>query len=150
MIIDYIKTGKDAGLDWNYVLTKDVTINFGTKYKVDSEFKNEWCWIRMQGYELVMTVFKDYAWDGCSVVPDLKGTLEASLPHDVLYQFEQEIKKVWKCSTMKVLHLADNLFLLIMKKEGVCSFIRYSYYSGVVILGGPYHYLNALFHSWFT
>ena len=68
-----------------------------------------------------ITIKKGYAWNGCSYVPDFKGTYYASLVHDALYQYK--INR----------NVADLVFYDLMKRDkfiGSCV-----YYKGVRIFG---------------
>jgi len=146
---DYIRLGHEIGLDWNYVLTKDVVFNFGNKFFVPCEFKNDWCWIRMEGDELFLTAYKDYAWDGCSVVPDFEGTIVASIPHDIFYQFEKELAQAFGWSGTKVLSFANKIFKKAMEQTDTNCIVKYTYYWGVVVFGLGYRRIKQLFTSIF-
>lgn len=141
-MIEYVKLGRDLGVDWNYILVKDVTYDFGNKYSIPQEFKNNWFWVRMKGNSLLLTVYKNYAWDGCSFVPDFKGTILASLPHDVFYQFSDELSNFWLWKLYKVITLADNLFKISMEQNETKKVIIKTYYLGVRVFGYPFRLLN--------
>ena len=142
---EYIKLGRDLGIDWNYVLVKDITFDFGTGYSIPAEYKNQWFWIRMEGDSLFLTVYKNYAWDGCSLVPDFKGTIIASLPHDVIYRFSEKLSKAWGWKLSKTLKTADKLFLIAMNQNDTKDVVAKTYYIGVRIFGYPFHIIVRIF-----
>lgn len=144
---DFIKLGRDLGIDWNYVLTKDITFDFGTGYAIPKEYKNQWFWIRMEGESLFLTVYKNYAWDGCSLVPDFKGTIIASLPHDVIYQFSEKLSKVWGWKLSKTLKMADKLFYTAMKQNETNAIVSNIYYAGVRTFGYAFHIIARIFRK---
>ncbi len=98
----------------------------------------------------VITIFKNYAWDGCSPkirmfdwyyvgTPDgtmnkIKGkpkTYFASLVHDALYQFMSHPEMPFKRSEM------DKLFFELMRQSEYS--LRGLYYVAVRVFGGLYH-----------
>jgi len=146
---EYVKLGREFGIDWNYILVKDITFNFGKEFFIPSEFKNQWFWIRMDGDELFLTVFKDYAWDGCTAVPDIKGTLIPSIAHDVLYQFSGALCKAWDWSLAKELNFANKIFKKSMKQTETNCVVKYTYFFGVVLFGYPFRVIKRFFASIF-
>ena len=68
-----------------------------------------------------ITIKKGYAWNGCSYVPDFKGTYYASLVHDALYQYKINRK------------IADLVFLDIMHRDNFK--LAGIYYVGVMLFG---------------
>lgn len=144
-MIEYIKLGRELGIDWNYVLVKDVTFDFGNKYSVPCEFKNQWFWMRMEGNSLLLTVYKDYAWDGCSLVPDFKGTIISSMPHDVIYQFSEKLSEAWGFKLSKTLKMADGIFYLAMTQNSTKALVAKTYYLGVRAFGFVFHQIAKIF-----
>lgn len=144
-MIEYIKLGRDLGIDWNYILVKDITFDFGEKYSIPCEYKNQWFWMRMEGKSLFLTVYKDYAWDGCSLVPDFKGTIIASLPHDVIYQFSEKLSEAWRFKLSQTLKMADGIFYLAMVQNSVKSVVSKTYYLGVRVFGFVFHQIAKIF-----
>jgi len=140
----YIKFGEQSGIDWNYILTRDVTFKFPKK-SIPCEFINQWLWMRMLDGNLVCTVFKGYAWDGPTVVPDVDGTTRESVIHDAIYQFVEEIMLVFNWSMFKILHLADLLFFAAMAQSDANTVIKYTYFWGVCVAGYSFHVLAKLF-----
>jgi len=139
------KTGKEDMLDWAYIMTEDYTFNLGKSYKIPREFKNEWMWLRMENDETLLTIFKDYAWDGPTAVYDFEGTILGSLPHDALYQFCEDIAKVFGWSWVSVIWMADSIFKLAMTQQKTNVVVKYVYFAGVAIVGVPFHYIAKLF-----
>lgn len=144
MISDFVKLGKDFGLDWNYVLVKDVTFSFG-KISVPREFRNDWFWIREENGSLKVTIFEGYAWDGPTAVPDFDGTVIASVVHDAIYQFSEDVASCFGWSLYRTLSLADRLFKIAMEQNGVSPLVKYGYYFGVCIVGYPFHIIARFF-----
>ena len=72
-------------------------------------------------YNGYITIKKGYSWNGCSYVPDFKGTYYASLIHDALYQYR--INR----------NIADLVFYDLMKRDK--SKVSWIYYKGVYFFG---------------
>lgn len=68
-----------------------------------------------------ITINKGYSWNGCSYVPDFKGTYYASLIHDALYQYKVGRK------------IADSIFYDLMKRDKFKG--AWIYYNGVKLFG---------------
>ncbi|HHZ64104.1 MAG TPA: hypothetical protein EYN51_01160 [Flavobacteriales bacterium] len=94
-------------------------------------------------------IFENYAWDGCSGVPDLKSTMLASLVHDIGYQcLREELLLDWSkydgCIALyyedwKALReQIDIIFWFIMKNDGAWWITYTLYYKGVQVLGAKY------------
>jgi hypothetical protein len=87
---------------YRFVLTSEVVFYLGPEFPV-VEKRQDFCdaagrqWLRMEGR--CLWISPQYAWNGCSPrplgrwgiwwlgTPDCSATIQASLPHDVLYQF---------------------------------------------------------------
>jgi|BioPla2DNA2_1021312.scaffolds.fasta_scaffold74793_1 hypothetical protein len=144
----YVREGRSQGINWKYVTTSTITFKFDAKYSIPCEFKNEWIWIRMEDDNLLLTVNKNYAWDGCSFVPDFKGTIIPSLAHDAIYQFMKELSITWNISMYKVSVLADKLFFESMKKQKrTAKVIKKSYYIGARLLGFTFKMTGRFFRK---
>ena len=68
-----------------------------------------------------ITIKKGYSWNGCTYVPDFKGTYYASLIHDALYQYKVGRK------------IADLVFYDLMKRDKFKG--AWIYYNGVKLFG---------------
>lgn len=128
--LHYVKNGS-----WDYTLTEDYkikvnNIDFGKfeLYGVD-EWRDT---LFAKGDGDTLTIYKGYAWDGCTAVPSYDWNLEASLVHDVLYQ----TKKCPGGSACKATWWqVDRLFLNMMKEAGATWLQRRTYYTGVRTFG---------------
>lgn len=100
-------------------------------------------------YDGRIVIYNDYAWDGCSGVPDLKSTILPSLWHDVGYQcLREELILLWSkyggnieayikaWESMRL--VIDKLFKWAMGQDGAWRITQYLYYHGVRTLGGKY------------
>lgn len=123
-------------VNWDYTLTKTLQfrslsgIDFGRFSAYDKTTKE--LLICAEGNTL--TVYKGYAWDGCSVVGrvyETENTLKASLLHDILYQVGKQ--KGYKAAY--TLTQADKEFLWLMKALGVGWFVRNTWWAGVTTFG---------------
>lgn len=143
----YIKAGRMRGINWKYVLLKDITFEF-YNFRIPCGFENEWIKIRLVDSKLFITIYKDYAWDGPSYVPDFPGTVISSLVHDPIYQFMKELSVTWNMSMYKVSVLADKLFFESMKKQKrTAKFIKRSYYIGARLLGFTFKMTGRFFRK---
>ena len=98
-------------------------------YKLNSDY--HYYNIRLKGIYLAteyificdgyITIKKWYSWNGCSYVPDFKGTYYASLVHDALYQYKVDRK------------IADLVFYDLMKRDNFK--LKWIYYKGVYFFG---------------
>ena len=143
--LHFRRLDKADGLDWNYVTTAPCVYVFGLKHTaIPKEFHHRWFSVDRArdadgGETVVITVAKDYAFDGCSVVPDFPGTVEASLVHDALYQFADDLARAWSWSVWSVLRFADLRFADVMVFYKVPAALRRTYYAGVVVFGWVYN-----------
>lgn len=72
-----------------------------------------------------VTIKKDYCWNGCTFAVDTKKTYNASLIHDSLYQYGNQLGMDR--------YVADRYFLRQLRKDGF-EFSK-AYYWGVIIFG---------------
>lgn len=80
---------------------------------------------------------KGYCWNGCTMAPDLRSTMRASLFHDITYQaFELGLLELNFSNRRR----ADKLFLEIMKADGANWILRTTYFLGVRGFGGFFAY----------
>ena len=116
-----------------------------------SEFENEWFSLAKNGLITIKgTHYKGYAWDGCSPKVKIKdlylGIMEgvlnfdtgysktyyASLVHDVLYQFSQELKSFIRRKDV------DREFYTILKRDDFR--FAFLYYLAVRLFGWIFWY----------
>ena len=140
----FVRNDRDKDrIDWDYTLVSDVTIILNNPYFIPAaEFKNEWLWIRVENGKVAVTVFKNYSWDGPTGVPDIQGTILASVYHDAIYQFVRAIMPVWNTGLNRTLRFADDVFLQGMLDYHTDRVSAYTYYYGVRALGTPFHLIN--------
>ena len=100
---------------YNYKLNSDYHY-YNIRLK-DTYLTTEYLFI----YNGYITIKKGYAWNGCSYVPDFKGTYYASLIHDALYQYKVDRK------------IADLVFYDLMKRDNFK--LKWIYYKGVYFFG---------------
>ena len=141
--VQYAKTSPGSGIDWNYTLTAPAVFVFDVAHAGLVPFHNDWIAIALTWdgtrETVTVTLAVNYAWDGCSVVPDYPGTLEASAVHDALYQFSEAIAAAWGRWAPAVLMWADNRFYDAMAWYRVPWYIRWTYRAGVGCFGLIYH-----------
>ena len=127
------------------------------KYKLDRElmhhtrtasppFRNAWLHILPVGGETVseLTVSAGYAWDGCTLAPDAKGTRAASCLHDAIYQYAEQIAAATSWKVRRVLRYGDDVFLERMLQDRAAKTVAYTYYWAVRGCGGAFHALMRL------
>ena len=136
--------GTPQGLDWDYVLTGDAELVLDGDWGC-GEFRNRWLRIRVRDGGTRVTVFKGYAWDGPTAVPDFRGTVLASVFHDAVYQFSAELVRAWSWSLYRVLVFGDRVFKEAMAGTGTNAAVRHVYYAGVRVFGYPFRVVS----SWF-
>lgn len=148
LCVAYRKTGKADGIDWNYVTTDTCTFTFDRSpaeaWIPVQQFSNRWLSITVTAATVTVTIAKAYAFDGCSVVPDFDGTVAASLPHDAIYQFVDEIAQAWGCKVSTVLTFADLRFKDVMIYNHVPPALYKTYYAGVAVFGWLFNRGNKL------
>lgn len=152
--IHYTRTGKDFGADWDYVTTATCVFEFDLPHTaVPCGFRNHWlvidCTRNGDKETITITIPKNYAFDGPSVVPDFRGTIEAALVHDVLYQFVDDIAAGFGWSILRVMYFADNRFYDVMSYLSVPFYISWTYRAGVAAFGFIYN-RGAKFLRWIT
>jgi hypothetical protein len=128
--LHYAKTGTNGG-DWEYTTTEACVFVFDMPHStLPCDYKNEWLHVAAtydgKRETITMTISKGYAFDGCSVVPDFAGTVDAALIH-------------WGWSVWAVLGFADSIFDTVMKYNHVNYWLRKTYYAGVRVFGWPYN-----------
>jgi len=148
----YIRRDVTNVVDWNYeVIATSAFLVEMPHSSIGGFFDNEWFNIELvwiDGKEAVrFTLKKGYAWDGCSVAPDIKGALEASVVHDAVYQFCELLAKQWGWEKKRVLSLGDTIFNLLMQYYGVNSVMRTIYYKAVCWVGYSFHSANTWLHK---
>lgn len=149
-LINFKRRNKASFFDWNYETTTKCTFVFDLPHSALNykSFKNAWgCLypiLDAQGEEKVaLDIAEKYAWDGASCVPDFKGALEGSLPHDFVYQFVEAIAKALGLSIQKVLAVADLMFDQTMQRFGAKPIVRKTYYFAVSKVGYAFNRINA-------
>lgn len=147
--LHYEKTGTNGG-DYDYVTTAPCVFVFDLPHStLPCDYRNEWLHIAAtyagKRETITMTVSKAYAFDGCSVVPDFAGTVDAALIHDPIYQFVDDIAERFGWSVWRVLRFADALFDTVMKHNRINVWLRRIYYAGVLVFGYPY---NRIARGW--
>jgi hypothetical protein len=75
----------------------------------------------------IIIIYKGYAWDGCTAVPDYPSTFNAGLIHDFLYQYRAVPRKT-----------ADRLFYKQLKIDKFKA--SGLYYAGVRVFGCLFYY----------
>ncbi len=138
---------------WKFYLAHDYAYHLGKAFSKTVNFQDENGKTRLRiSQDGLITVFKGYAWDGCS--PKLRvfdwcyigapdGTVKkvtgkpktyfASLIHDALYQFMDHPEMPLTRKEM------DKLFLALMQQSRFS--LRGVYYLAVRTVGGAYHAL---------
>jgi hypothetical protein len=104
---------------WKYVLDEPLTQSVTAPAWVGG-VRSRWLDVRRipddpRAVELV--VRDGYAWDGCTAVPDVRGTVYASCLHDALYQFAEALAAMWGVTVRDVLKWADAVFLARMRAD---------------------------------
>ena len=107
-------------------------------------FQNRW--LRIEPHSepeqpAFLEVSAGFAWDGCSLVPDMPGTYRAACIHDAVYQFAEDIADANQMTVGAVLRWADSVFYAMMIMDGAGAFVARLYYAGVSIFGWTYHKL---------
>ena len=100
-----------------YKYTLPENYNYYNERLKNVYYSSDWLHIS-NGY---ITIDKGYSWNGCSYVPDFKGTYYASLVHDALYQYKVDRK------------IADLVFYDLMKRDNFK--LKWIYYKGVYFFG---------------
>jgi len=137
-------------IEYLYTLEKEFVYQ-SSKLKGLS-FKCDWLELKPDGTAIVP---KEYSWDGCSpkwricgfVFGTPEGDIEvetgkprtyyASLVHDALYQFMEEIAAANNLSPKDVKKIADKILLDILLEHKFK--LAYVYYYAVKYIGGIYH-----------
>lgn len=152
--VGYRRLGKAEGIDWNYAVTGPCLYRFrlsatdkipGVSAAPGPLFKNGLLEITRDATDSALVILRiaaGYTFDGCSVVPDFIGTVDASLPHDALYQFADDIAEAWGCSARKVMAFADLRFKDVMVYNNVPACLYQAYYLGVRLFGWPFNRLR--------
>lgn len=140
---------------YNYTLAEDYSykLKYIKAVNFNVDFGSISMWTSNTSVNYVLRIKNQYAWDGCSgyvwqgetierkdwmpiVTPNsdrYTNTLAASLIHDFLYQYINEIAKAMGISKSKARKLIDKEFYEILK---VCEFsLALVYYYGVRLLG---------------
>ena len=143
-VLTHFKRCDKTGIDYQYITTDTSTFRFTLPLyhkRIPKEFINKWVSITpgIANTSLVVKVFKGYAFDGCSCVPDIAGTVDAALLHDPIYQFADAIAEAWGWRVRDVLRMADYYFRLVMIYNNVSDKIVWTYYTGVRLFGYTYN-----------
>lgn len=128
---------------WKYLLTASLVIDLMLPLRGNHVFIDSGVTIaRLDGP--ILTIFEDYAWDGCSPSCDIFGrrigtptpasSLLASLVHDVLYQFSALACAPYTRSQ------ADTIFYDLMRAQGFR--LAAPYHAAVAIFGGIFRRLS--------
>lgn len=138
---------------YKFILEHDFTFSIDQEFSQDVTFVDQSNTPRLHiSHDGKITVYKGYAWDGCSPkisifdwiyigTPD--GTMNkstgkpktyfASLIHDALYQFLDHPSMPLRRKEI------DQIFLVLMTQSRFS--LRWPYYAAVRLLGGVFHYL---------
>ncbi|MDD5705199.1 MAG: hypothetical protein PHR35_04695 [Kiritimatiellae bacterium] len=127
------------GSKWKYV--RDSPLTHDDALAAPGDYDNAWLQIRRRPDGSSTTIAAHYAWDGCTLAPDLRGTCAASCLHDAVYQFAEDIAACWDWPLRRVLRWGDELFRSRMRRDGAPRLIIWLYYWAVRLLGAPYHVL---------
>lgn len=115
----------------------------GYKYRVEKPFQ---VLIKIKGFQInheyfiltkegVLTILKNYCWDGATMFPDLKSIMRASCVHDCLYQMIRlNLLPNHKRDE------ADEVLRDICIEDGMWKITAAAVYKGVRIGGGPAAY----------
>lgn len=122
---------------WKYVLDEPLVDTAAPRAPAD--FDNAWLRIRAATADSTISIRAGYAWDGCTMAPDWRGTQAASCLHDAIYQFAEAIAAAWGWRLARVLRWGDDLFRARMRRDGAPPVVRWLYYWAVRLLGMTYH-----------
>jgi len=119
----------------------------------------QWCWFRFPGenfghYNLYDAkgrlwakvrgdrwgVAPDYAWDGCTGVPDFAATLAAALWHDIAGQFRH-----LECVRKHLSWWKWNRLFADLIRAARAPVVAATYHAGLVVLNPAYQLLGSLF-----
>jgi len=109
---------------------------------VGPRFRNAWLYTRPTdgAAATALTVSLGYAWDGCTMAPDARGTKQASCLHDAIYQFAESIVAANPAWTVRsVLSWGDSIFLERMLADGARPWVAHLYYRAVSLCGYTFH-----------
>jgi hypothetical protein len=111
-----------------------------TRHAAPATFVNSWLAIHLptSTVKTRIHVRAQFAWDGYSIVPDLR-SFQPSLVHDAIYEFAEPIARAWNWTVRQVLEWADAVFLELMKFYGEPRVVAYLYFFGVRLGGYWYH-----------
>ena len=122
---------------WKYLLHKELA--HATSLAPAPVFDNRWLTIGQDGDTASLLVSAGYAWDGCTLAPDLPGTHAASCLHDAVYQFAEPIAAASDWSVHAVLRWGDLVFKERMQADGAACWVVCLYSLAVRLLGYAYH-----------
>ncbi len=125
---------------WRYVLSAPLSESEAPS--APAAFHNAWLRIDAGRDRSAIAVAAGYAWDGCTMAPDWRGTLAASCLHDAICQFADAIAAAWGWPRRRVLRWGDELFRLRMRRDGAPPLICWLYYWAVRLLGPAYRLLE--------
>jgi len=121
---------------WRYTLGKPYSLNFGVKYGKTLHMGEAQAAASTSFYTLSSDELKagsGYAWDGASgPVFQTKNSVEATLVHDIMYQ---AMAADLVPATRPNRKIADKIFLLILKKNGMGFLRRRLWYAAVRLFG---------------
>jgi hypothetical protein len=136
---------RPAGLAWKYQLEEALSQPV-TAPAWAGCMASRWLDVRRRPddpHAVEIIVQAGYAWDGCTAVPDVRGTVYASCLHDALYQFAEILADLWGVSVHDVLRWADAVFLARMRADGCPCAGLYGW--GVRRVGYAFHVLARWF-----
>ena len=147
----YRKVNNGEGIDWNYITKAKCHYVLDLPHSCirDKSYSNKWFSIEpirspYDREQILLSIEPAYVWDGASKVPDWDGgVILASLPHDVLYQFVEELAKALGMTIKEVLSFANVVFKLVMEYFKTPKIIIWTYYKGVCWFGYAYNRYNA-------
>ena len=119
---------------WRYKLKAEFALDFRQEFDLalnsNAEHHNEFFTLESAS----LTAKAGYAWDGASgPVFQTKNSVRATLVHDIMYQAMASNDEL---RTRKNRKIADRLFLLILKADGMSAPRRQIWYRAVRMFGG--------------
>ena len=135
--------------DWKYTLKEP--FSHLTRRPAVPTYSGERLDIRTLANGIIsITVGAGYSWDGNTGVPDLRGTYYASLLHDAIYQYADEIAAAWGWSVWRVLQWGDAIYAERMLADGAALATVLIYGGAVRVIGYPFNRIMRLLRRLFS